>query len=459
MNTNTTGNAGIKETTHMNTTSTTTKESTDMNTKTDQHRFDDRPVSVHQFEHTVRYLQDFIATDKAMTNDADNAVSTSFTFPGNGTWGFALGDLIYNTAGQWMATEINGPNGAGTSVHGADLPRVRHEVATLLNRNGRPALGSVILRAWSPDTNSQPEIAVRGALFAAELHEATNLKVLYKPASHHPDPDAINVIYGNIPALVEGLALTDGTLTWHGQPVAMVFNQNLLSELARRSGLTLDQLTDQIDPNITHAGTAMDQLFNNKPAQQDLFDKRNAIAPVPYKLVNGITEAAEKAVAMARAHHGAFIKPSGVSGGTGAIPVDPTNTIAEILDQLQTAGDKLAAKYGPNWETTCPWAIYAFIHAQPVTIDANQHRWDLRFAIAATPDTITVTPLEARICPGVVDTTISAGNAVSNMTGRQAGTVPTFTATELAEAAGLPADALHDAATGLAAWYRNATTN
>ena len=356
-----------------------------------------------------------------------------------------------------MANEINGPNGAGTSVHGADLPRVRHEVATLLNRNGTPAPGAVILRAWSPDTNSQPEIAVRGALFAAELHEVTDLTVLYKPVDHTPEPDAVNVIYGNIPALVDHLALTPNGLTWKARPVAMVFNQNLLGELARHQDLTLDELTDRLDPNITHAGTALDRLFNDKPAQQDLFDDTNPVAKVTYELATGIADVAAKAVAMAQIHQGAFIKPSGVSGGTAAIPVDPAATIDDITAELHKAADKLAAKYGPNWAITCPWAVYGFIHAKPVPLDDGPHRWDLRFAIAATPDTITITPLEARICPSVITDTIGHASSVSNMTGRDAGTIPTLTAKGIAKAANLPHDALETAAAGLAAWCRAAT--
>lgn len=112
---------------------------------------------------------------------------------------------------------------------------------------------------------------MRAALFAHKIELVSGVPVTVVPAGVTPSEDAINEVHGAIPDLAQSVTVTnDGSLTYMGQPVVMIFNPNLLGQVARRDDIDLTELVGPLRPGLLHEGTWMTCLGFDKTAQQDL---------------------------------------------------------------------------------------------------------------------------------------------------------------------------------------------
>lgn len=416
---------------------------------------DNIPVDNSGPENLLRHLQAVWAAYLDQTDFATRRAGMTFNFPGTGIYTFMLADTTYVNDDHWVIIEINGPNAAGTSTHSADLPRVRLEVDTLLGRYGAPQPGAVVLRCYSPDTSLKPEILTRVGIFADELERKAGRPVQTLAAHGSPNQRAVSVVHGDIPELAEKLVLENGTLLWKNAPVTMVFNSNVLSQVARLTDRVLDDILDELDPGVTQEGTIVTRVVFNKTAQQDLF-VGTEIVPLAYRRAATIAEAAREAVDMAAMYGGAVIKPNATSGGSLVQVVDGSHTVERVLADIAPEIEYMGAKYGPGWERTCPVNVFQFAHGRPAMIHGRGHRWDLRWAVNARPDCTRITPLLARLCPEPIGIEITRGSAVCNLTRRDFGAVNILEPAQLLDVTGLKESQLKLAAEGLFQGLNNA---
>lgn len=398
-------------------------------------------------ENILRHVQTVIA-DHFELQAYSGAAGRMYEFPGLGTYTFALPDLCFTTESVWRLIEMNASNAAGGSTHDGDRFRVRHEVQTLLARNGRISAGAVILRPFAQDTRVLPEILVRTALLAHEVEVANGRPTFTTTPDGDLALDALNIVHGSIPAITAKLHLERGVLTYDSHPVVMIYNGNVLAQLARSMDTDLNDLLTTVPPGITHEGVWMTKLSFDKPAQQELF-AGSSIVPVHYERVGGLDAAVATAKELAARFGGSIVKPGAASGGTLAVPVDPADTEDDIRTALLLEFDAMTRKYGPGWEATCPLAVYEFVHSRPAIVDGSPRRWDLRWAVHVRPEAVHVTPLLARTCPAPIDGRITKANGVGNITGRAHGAVSVLSPAELITAASIEEDDLAVAARGI----------
>jgi hypothetical protein len=366
------------------------------------------------------HVQRLYADSYALTDETGFVAGPEFTFPALPVTTFALPDITLDSAGHIRMIEMNGSNGAGTSTHLADFPRARHEVDTITSRGIDLAGDVVLLRPFSPDTRSTPEIRVRAAVLAAVLEDHIGQVVRVAAASNAMLPAGPVIICDAIPAIVDHLKLADGHLWFRNRQVAFLNNVNVVVELARRTDHTVSDILGCLNPEPVHEGTAVAKLSLDKVLQQELIPEASGLRPIDGVMVEGgLEDVIRLARRMAHRYTGAIIKPMAASGGTGVIPVDPTSTHDQIAADLAQAHAKLTAKYGSNYAATCPWAVFEFVDIEPAHHLGKAYRWDMRFEVLAGPDTTIITPLSARLAPQPISGRLDRSTAVVNQTSRE----------------------------------------
>lgn len=407
-------------------------------------------------ERSLRDLQGLLADRHGLTDDGSDMAGPTAVLPAAGSgYSYALLDLLLDGIGRIRLIEANVSNAAGTSSHGADLPRVRHEAETLLARRGGLARDAVLLRPFSPDTRSTPEIQQRAVLLASEMRARTGQEVRVISAAR-PLPGGPVVVCDDIPTLARDMTVSgDGTVLFRGRTVVFTNNPNVFLQYARQSGRDVEELMSGLDPLVLHEGSLMARIGLSKTWQQELA-AGTSLTPVGWEQAQGLADAVDRAIAMAGRHGAAIVKPEGASGGVGVYPVLAGASRAAVTADLEEAASKLQAKYGPGWERTCPFVVYEFVESAPIALADGDRRWDMRFEVAAFPDRVEVTPLSARLCPEPIGSTLTRGNSVCNQTGRTRNDDLVQTPLQVMAALGLPRQRLTDMASAAHQWLRNA---
>lgn len=363
-------------------------------------------------------MQSLLASQHGQTDKTRIIRSTPRAYPGLAKATFALPDVILDCAGRLRLCELNTSNGAGTSVLGYDGPRAGHQLAALIARGPIPANGVIVL-SMSPDTNAKPEIGARAILLAALAEERLGMPVAALSAQHAL-PDGVVVVCDTIPNVADHLEITGGELLFRGRPVVSLANPNVLSELARRLGRSLEDVVRAVPEGTIHEGNDVALLGFDKIAQQAVAARTPGWTPVACKVVgDDVDEVVDAALAMAKVFGASIIKPLGASGGTGVIPVNATAERGEVVAMVREAMETLARKYGPAWSSTCPLAVFEWIEAAAALTGSGEFRWDLRVAVLATPDQTIVAPLAGRLAPAPVGGPITRANGVANITDRE----------------------------------------
>lgn len=404
----------------------------------------------------LRCVQGAWAETLGLTDDGSIVAGPCFRFPGLPTWTMCLPDLILDHSGAWRATEVNVSNAAGTSSHLADLCRVHHEIGTLFARGTALPDGSALLRPYSPDTRSTPEILVRAGVVGGLLRATTGRATSMATAkSRTLAEDGLVVVVDDIPSLAHQLRLEGSALFYRDRPVVFLNNPNLLVELARRTHTPVATILEGLNSDVLHEGKTMAALGLDKVRQQELC-AGTLLVPVAAQRCDKMEEVVDVALAMADTYGGSVIKPDAASGGTGVVPVDPDASRDEVEQELLVATKKLAAKYGTNWSETCRLAVYEFVHAQPAESADGPRRWDLRLEVLVSPLETVVTPLSARLCPSPIGKRICRADSVGNQTDRSKGEAEAISPLDLCKRVGVPASALEQAASAAYDWVQRA---
>jgi hypothetical protein len=410
-----------------------------------------------RLELALRSIQSLWAQERGLTDYSRITSPLTFEFPGVApVWSIFLPDLLLDAQGRWRATEINVSNAAGTSSHRADLPRVEHEIGTLLAREIELVNGSVVLRPCSPDTNAKAEIYPRAALFSSVLQATIGRPVTLMPVREPKLPsEGLAVVAGGIPALSDALVLDGESLLYRGRRVVFMNNANLLAELSRRSGIQLADLLLRLDSRALHEGTSVAAIGFDKVRQQELCvgTKLSPVAAIRPDRRSALVACARE---LAAAYGGAVIKPDAASGGTSVLMVDPADTSRDVETLLEAGMEKMRRKYGEGWESTCALAAYEFVDPVPACTPRGPTRWDLRFEVLVEPTRVRITPLSARLCPEPVGRRLSASSAIANRTGRVRGEGSLVSALDLCELLGLDETILAEAAAAIYSWVERA---
>jgi hypothetical protein len=403
-------------------------------------------------ENVLRNIQGAFAEQYLLTDDGSLVAGPTYVLPGLEAYGLLLPDLILGALG-WAPTEVNVSNGAGTSAHHADLPRVAHELDTIEGRGLPLGRGTVVLRPFSPDTRSTPEITIRSALLAAGIEERFGIPARTITAEAMPPVDAAGVVTDSIPAIARQLEFLPGTgLFFRGARVAFLNNPNLLSEFARVTGTPLAAVLDQLGDDVIHEGVHLAGIGFDKVLQQRLADG-TGLQSLACRVLGEGEDVAVAAVEMARRHGAAVLKPSGTSGGIAVIPVTADTSVDDLRIAVTEAERALARKYGENWDATFCWGIYEFIDALPARGRGGaSYRWDLRFEVLIRPESTCITPLSARLAPSPISDKIDRANAVVNQTDRAKGAGEAINPVELCRRLGLHPSILEDAARSIWNW-------
>lgn len=405
-------------------------------------------------ELVLRYAQRLLTRDGNLTDESTLIAGPSVLFPAiaNAGYSLALPDMCLDKNNVWRLIECNVTNGAGTSSFSADLPRASHEAATVV-ASGPLRTGQLVLRAMSPDTRSSLEIKMRSVLLAAELSRRTGRKVQVLSSTEDVG-DEPAVVTGTIPDLVRDLHTTqDGTLLYKGNVVRCIFNPNLVTALALRTGTDLKSLLAALPPGVLAEGLPMAMLGLDKVLQQELIPAP-LIRPVRSSVQEGLENTASMALRIAAREGGAVIKPLNASGGVSVKFVNPDDTLEDVLALLESASSSMATKYGDNWIANSPWTVSSFVESMPARSPrGTMHRWDTRFQVEITPEWVRITPLSARLCPEPVGDRLTEANAKCNQTGRSSFESVALSPAELINATGMPAEAFERAAAGLYAYF------
>lgn len=403
-------------------------------------------VAVPPAEAMLRRVQSMQAELSGLTDDAGLDAAAPFWFGGLSRPVIALPDVTVDTTRRLRVIELNVGNGAGTCSDAADLPRVAHETATILAA-GMPEPDAVFLRAWAPNTRSTPEIQARSALLAAFLSHNLGCAVGMVGTGRTALPAGRVVVCGSVPELADGLECGAGGFTYLGRPVRFIGNPNLLVEFARRTGQPLAAVLAIAD-DVLPEGADLALLGTDKVRQQWIAGRCDGFTPIASRRVTD-TDAeaiADAALHMADTYGAVMVRPDSASGGAGVFPVQAGADRDDVVATVRGAQRDMAAKYGPGYERTCPWAVYEFVDALPAQTPDGPRRWDLRLLVLATPEATRITPLSARLCPDVISGKLDRESTVVNQTGRAKGAALGITPGELCRLTGLDEGVLHAAA-------------
>jgi hypothetical protein len=383
-----------------------------------------RPVSALPLNHAAEFMQILLASTGDLTDETRLSADAHFTFPGVAEPTYLLLDLTVDYDDNIRLVEANTSNAGGSSVAGRDLMRVGHEVGVMDSRGVVLTDDTIVLTPLSPDSRSSPEIMTRAAVRASLMTSHFGMPVRLTSVDRADLPTGVTAVYGGIPTMADDLSLDASGLRYRGRPVAFLNNPNVLVELARRMSVSAEHLIASLashpaQPDPIHEGAKVALLGLDKLAQQEVVARAGSMRRVfaePASL--GAAHLADAAIAIARRYNGAIIKPMAASGGTGVIPVDPLVRAEDLIAEIEFAQDKLKAKYGAGWRSTCPMAVFEFIDIRPALTPTGPRRWDLRVQVLATPEETVITPLSARLCPSPIGPVLDRASTVNNLTGR-----------------------------------------
>lgn len=351
-------------------------------------------------------------------------------------YGILFVDVVLDHAtGEPVCHEVNGSNGVGSdALTGDSADRADNETRQtlrrareygLLTRDGRIERPFVTVHAhqhWSAFRTGY-EFYTRVDDYASLLETALpEAEVCRRGAAESLGHEAVSVVMGDVPAIVEHLAVDprSNRFVYRGRPVAFLGNPNLMPELARVGKLPADpQARRALDVRPFHAWRLL-ELVHDKYLQQSLL---HGTGIRPLRCFEARTR--EETLARTREHLAfgpVVLKPHGASGGAGVHVAVPHMTDAEILARIAAVIGDCAAKYGPGAEAgVFPLRGFEFVRSTGYPLADGPHLWDLRIAVMFEPGAAWVYPVSMRITPGPFDPEtfhLDRDRWVSNVSGR-----------------------------------------